>query len=153
MEVGFNGRPHNFLLSTLPHTVALPVHIVPGEDILAAAHTVFNGFFFLLSTLPHALSDPPILSPAVRKDTLPQALAAFNGTFFQPRDAPLGLRLQAMVRTMSRVRFGQWGSLVTGSRSLMELLCMKVIVAGIPGEGCISAPAFLRRSFVRALIR
>ena len=71
--MGFNGGPHNFLLSTLPHFHTLvQVHIVPGEDILAAARTVFNRFFFLLSSsLTHALPPHDIVPAAVRKDPLP----------------------------------------------------------------------------------
>ena len=52
------------------HTL-VQVHIVPGEDILAAGRTVFNGFFFLLSSsLTHALPPHDIVPAAVRKDPL-----------------------------------------------------------------------------------
>ena len=96
------------------HTL-VQVHIVPGEDILAAARTVFNGFFFLLlsSSLTHALPPHDIVPAAVRKDPLPHNItkkikniikkikiitkpAPRLTKLFHPPDAPLGLTLPAM---------------------------------------------------------
>ena len=93
------------------HTL-VQVHIVPGEDILAAGRTVFNGFFFLLSSsLTHALPPHDIVPAAVRKDPLLHnitkkyhhkkkkiitTLAPRLTKLFHPPDAPLGLTLPAM---------------------------------------------------------
>ena len=93
------------------HTL-VQVHIVPGEDILAAGRTVFNGFFFLLSSsLTHALPPHDIVPAAVRKDPLLHNIikkyhhkknkiyhlpAPRLTKLFHPPDAPLGLTLPAM---------------------------------------------------------
>ena len=81
------GGPHNFLLSThfytVPHSSTLsPVRGYISRDPPPCLTDSFSCYL----RFPVCSGHLPILSPAVRKDTLPQApQAAFNGTFFSPR--------------------------------------------------------------------
>ena len=67
------------------HTL-VQVHIVPGEDILAAGRTVFNGFFFLLSSsLTHAQYHQKI-SPQKNQKLSPHPLHGCSSRSHLTRD-------------------------------------------------------------------
>ena len=85
------------------HTL-VQVHIVPGEDILAAGRTVFNGFFFLLSSsLTHALPPHDIVPAAVRKDPLPHNIIKKNKNYHHTRST--------LNQTLSSPRCTSWSHL------------------------------------------
>ena len=126
------GGPHNFLLSThfytIPHSSTLsPVRGYISRDPPPCLTDSFSCYL----RFPVCSGHLPILSPAVRKDTLPQApQAAFNGTFFSPR---MHLWVSSYPGNGSNNEpSALWSMGVIGhrgSRSLMETPhCMEVIV-------------------------
>ena len=127
------GGPHNFLLSThfytVPHSSTLsPVRGYISRDPPPCLTDSFSCYL----RFPVCSGHLPILSPAVRKDTLPQApQAAFNGTFFSPR---MHLWVSSYPGNGSNnERSALWSMGVIGhrsSRSLMEApRYIEVIVA------------------------